>query len=183
MNGKASNIIFRNFITTDVLDPQERSDLALRDQLEGLLGGGTEPVAHALRVITYHLCENPNMVQKLRMELTSIQSLPNNILKVRQLYGLTYLTAIIKEGLRLSYGVASRMPRIAPDRTLFYGHWRILAGTAVSMTHSSIFHDEEIFPDSFAFRPERYLDPVRMERQERYLVPFGLGPRSCLGQQ
>ena len=183
LDNKAKTVIFRDFITTDILPPQERTDRALRDQLECLIGAGTEPVAHVLRIVTYHLCQSPTILQKLRAELTNIQPYPNSIPDLEQLQKTTYLTALIKEGLRLSYGVASRIPRIAPDRILTYGKWKIPPGTAVSMTHSSIYHDETIFPDSYSFSPERFLDISETKGLERYFAPFGRGTRSCLGQQ
>lgn len=185
LDGKVKTIIFRDFITTDILPPQERTNRALRDQLECLIGAGTEPVAHVLRIVTYHLCQSPKMLQKLRAELSGIRSNHNTIPGLEQLQELHYLTALIKEGLRLSYGVASRIPRIAPDRTLTYGDWKIPPGTAISMTHSSIYHDETIFPDSHSFSPERFLDTSETKGKGpgRYFAPFGRGTRSCLGQQ
>ena len=184
LDEKAKTVIFRDFITTNILPPQQRTDRALRDQLECLLGAGTEPVAHVLRIITYHLCQNPPILQKLRAELTTIQPHHHsNIPDLQHLQQTTYLTALIKEGLRLSYGVASRIPRIAPDRTLTYGDWKIPPGTAVSMTHSSIYHDETIFPDSYSFSPERFLETSETKGAGRYFAPFGRGTRSCLGQQ
>ena len=183
LDEKVKTVIFRDFITTDILPPQERTDRALRDQLECLIGAGTEPVAHVLRIVTYHLCQSPNILQKLRAELANIQPHHNNIPDLGQLQQTDYLTALIKEGLRLSYGVASRIPRIAPDRTLTYGDWEIPPGTAVSMTHSSIYHDETIFPDSYSFSPERFLDTSETKGPGRYFAPFGRGTRSCLGQQ
>lgn len=183
LDEKVKTVIFRDFITTDILPPQERTDRALRDQLECLIGAGTEPVAHVLRIVTYHLCQNPTILQKLRAELSGTQPYHSTIPDLEQLQRMTYLTAIIEESLRLSYGVASRIPRIAPDRILTYGDWKIPPGTAVSMTHSSIYHDETIFPDSYSFSPERFLDTSETKGPGRYFAPFGRGTRSCLGQQ
>ena len=75
------------------------------------------------------------------------------------------------------------MPRISPDRTLKYEDWKIPPGAAVSMTHSSIFHDEDIFPDSYSFTPERFLDHAQMKRSVENFAPFGRGSRSCLGKE
>ena len=180
---KLEKTIFHDFITTSLLAPSGRTDRALRDQLEALLGAGTEPTAHVLRIVTYHLCQNPAMLQNLRSELQRVQAPHNEVAELTQLQGLPYLTALIQEGLRLSYGVASRMPRIAPDRIVEYKDWKISPGTAISMTHSSIFHDENIFPDSYSFIPERFLEPEAKKRSDQYFAPFGRGPRSCLGKQ
>ena len=133
------------------------------------------------------------MLHNLRTELSSLGSRDrhnkNPLLPplLEDLEKLPYLGALIQEGLRLSYGVASRMPRIAPDRALEHAGWTIPPGTAVSMTHSSLYHDETIFPNSFTFSPERFLpDAVGTKEwalKELCFAPFGRGARSCLGKQ
>lgn len=149
--------------------------------LHSVVGAGTETVAHTLRVITYHLCQNPGMVQKLRKELQAVDLSSRNTRKLPQLEQLPYLHAIINEGLRLSYGVVSRLARIAPDRFIEYGEWKIPPGTPVGMSAGLIHHDPNAFPQSNAFDPERWIDPAERRRLEKYLMQFSKGTRSCLG--
>ena len=51
------------------------------------------------------------------------------------------------------------------------------------MTIVDVHQDEDVYPDSTRFLPERWLDPraPNGEPLERYLVSFGKGPRQCLG--
>lgn len=55
------------------------------------------------------------------------------------------------------------------------------------MDNYAVSHDEAIFPDSAAFRPERWLgaDPRAPDGKQlsRYMVAFGRGTRSCVGMQ
>lgn len=44
-------------------------------------------------------------------------------------------------------------------------------------------HDESIFPDSYTFKPERWVDPAERKRLEKYLVAFSKGSRQCIGMQ
>ncbi|KAK8168189.1 cytochrome P450 [Phyllosticta citrichinensis] len=70
--------------------------------------------------------------------------------------------------------------------TLQYRNWTIPAGTMVSMDTYAVCHDEEIFPDSFSFIPERWLgNPKAPDGQQlsRYMVSFGQGTPSCTGIQ
>lgn len=49
-----------------------------------------------------------------------------------------------------------------------------------------VSHDEATFPDSFAYKPERWLDNPRApdgRQLSRYLVTFGRGTRACVGLQ
>lgn len=84
----------------------------------------------------------------------------------------------------MSYGIVQRSPRVSDKFPLIYKTWTIPAGTIISMDNYLVSHDEAIFPDSFTFKPERWLDdPVAPDGRKltRYLVSFGRGTRSCLG--
>lgn len=144
-------------------------------------GAGTETTAHTLGVITYHLCENPDMLQKLRAELKHVDLSSKNTRKLLQLEQLPYLYAVINEGLRLSYGVVTRLARIAPDRVIEYGEWKIPPGTPVGMSAGLIHLDPNAFSHPHAFDPERWMDPAERRRLEKYMIPFSKGTRSCLG--
>jgi Cytochrome P450 len=101
-----------------------------------------------------------------------------------RLEDLPYLGACIKEAIRLSYGVTSRNPRISPDKPMKYKAWEIPPGTPVSMTVVDVHHDETIYPDSYSFIPERWLNSPKTQNGsslDRYFVAFGKGARSCLG--
>lgn len=149
--------------------------------MNSIVAAGTETTAHTLRVITYHLCRNPDMLQKLCAELKTVDLSSQNGHKLPQLERLPYLFAVINEGLRLSYGVVSRLARIAPDRFIEYREWKIPPGTPVGMSSGLIHLDPNAFPQPHAFDPERWMDPADRRRLEKYLVPFSKGTRGCLG--
>ena len=149
--------------------------------MNSVVAGGTETTAHTMRVITYHLCQNPDMLQKLRAELKRVDLSSKNARKLSQLEQLPYLYAILNEGLRLSYGVVSRLHRIAPDRVIEYGEWKIPPGTPVSMSAGLIHLDPNAFPQPHTFDPERWMNPAERRRLEKYMVPFSKGTRVCLG--
>ena len=123
------------------------------------------------------------ILRRLREELKTVQPDAYSCMKLRELERLPYLTAIIMEGLRLSYGAATRLPRIAPDRVIEFGDWKIPPGTPVGMTPVFMHHNESTYPNSTAFLPERWVDPAERKRLDRYFVPFSKGTRNCLGQK
>lgn len=122
--------------------------------------------------------------------MTVIDS-PRNLPKWSTLEQLPYLSAVLLEAIRLSYGVATRLPRIAPDETLIYeGKFRnkslqhiIPPGTAIGMSSVIMHANEDIFPDPDEFRPERWLtdDGTRHKELDGYLLSFSKGTRQCLG--
>jgi cytochrome P450 len=149
---------------------------------------GTLTTAWVLEVTTYHLLTTPPILSKLKAELTAAIPSPNDIgsIPLPTLESLTYLTAVMKEGLRLSYGTSCRLARIDPDNAVTFrdkGSGReyvIPAGTPMGMTSVQIHHDESLFPDSWTFNPERWLDG-KNKGIDKYLVAFTAGSRQCMG--
>ena len=178
---KGHKTMFHELLSTDILPPTEKTEGRLRDEVQTTVAAGTETVAHTLRVVTYHLCSKPHMLARLRQELTTVPGYSEGTMKWHDLEKLPYLTAVITEGMRLSYGLATRLARIAPDRELEYGDYTIPRGTPVSMTNMLIFQNEDIFPEALSFIPDRWMDPEERRRLDKYYQPFMKGPRNCLG--
>jgi cytochrome P450 len=175
--------IFHELLQSN-LPPAEKSLNRLGDEAQLMIGAGLETTAWALTTTTYHLITNPPILKKLRAELDEAIPDPTARLDVIQLERLSYLSACIQEGIRLSYGVSSRNPRISPDKPTKYKEWVIPSGTPVSMTIIDVHHDELIFPNSRSFIPDRWLHSpttVGGVNLNRYFVSFGKGARSCLG--
>lgn len=91
-------------------------------------------------------------------------------------------TAVVKESLRITSLVASRIPLVAPYESLKYKHWCIPPGTPVSMSFRDILFDEGIFENPMEFQPERWHPQRRTHIQgAQGYVPFGRGSRACIG--
>lgn len=118
--------------------------------------------------------------EKLKVELEAavVGSDYSARISLEQLQQLPYLTGVIKESLRLSYGVVGRLHRIWPTEEIHFHKWVIPPGTPVSMTSYDVHHDEAVFKDSHQFNPERWIDNPGLDR---YLVSFGRGGRQCVG--
>lgn len=148
----------------------------------------TEHSQWTLTVITFHLLNKPDTLNRLRSELQDADALN---LRWFALERLPYLTAVIHEGLRLSYGVSQRISRIAPTETLVYQgehnsrrvEYSIPPGTTMGMSNAINHHNEDAFPDSDAFIPERWInvDDAQRRRMDSCLTPFSKGSRQCLG--
>jgi len=135
----------------------------------------------------------PEIRTKVEAELMTVIDAPRNLPKWSTLEQLPFLSAVLLETLRLSYGVSSRLPRIAPDETLIYeGKFRdkpvqyaIPPGTAIGMSSVIMHTDEDLFPEPNEFQPGRWLteDGKRRKELEGYLFSFGKGTRQCLGMK
>jgi len=185
---KADNTTIFSELFHGDLPPDEKSDRRLQDEAQLIIGAGLSTTGWTLSVGTFYILSNPSVLARLRKELEEAipnidESDPTAPLEWTQLEKLPYLSACIKEAVRLSYSTTSRNARLFP-KPVQYGTWVIPAKTPISMTIPFLNHDEEIFPDSTSFIPERWLDSPRAKNEsslDRYFVGFGKGARSCLG--
>ena len=183
-------------IFQDILDSKSLpgSDKVLpRLSAEGmaLLNAGTETTAWSLSVITFYVLSQPGVLSQLTAELEE-RFTGDRHLCWTELEKLPYLGGVILEGLRLSYGVSGRTPRTASEEDLVYRgnsiekrqvEYTIPKGWPVGMSSAVMHHNEEIFPNSEAFAPERWYDRDgnRNKKLEQCLLSFSRGSRQCLG--
>ncbi|TVY83002.1 Cyrochrome P450 monooxygenase, partial [Lachnellula suecica] len=160
------------------LSPLEKGRDRLRDEAFSLITAGSGTSAYVLKVLSYHIATNAQVQRKLLQELKTVTPQVSSHVDLQTLENLPYLTAVIREGLRMSHPVTHRNSRTFPERTLIYGGKLIPAGTTISMTPLLIHENERIFPDATTFKPERWL---KSDNLQRYLVTFSRGSRSCLG--
>lgn len=180
--------IFHEILTSKQLSDHDKSPGRLWQEGEVVVAAGTITTAWALGVATYFLLATPPILARLKAELEaavpSRDAGPPSLLALEQ---LPYLTGVVQEGVRLSHAITHRLHRICPDETLVHRgaggrEWRIPPGTPVSMASNLVHHDERLFPDPDAFKPERWLEGGNdSSRLDRYLVSFGKGGRACLG--
>ncbi|KAI9644280.1 hypothetical protein NHQ30_007636 [Ciborinia camelliae] len=180
--------IFHNFLNSSLPESEKKFE-NMSQEATNVIGAGTDTTANTLMILMYYLGCDQVRVEKLRDELRSAGLCRDEDGKfVRVELGmverLVYLNACILEGLRLSYGVSSRLARIAPNENLRYGKWEIPARTPIGMSTMLQHHNETIFPSSHQFIPERWIlsDGTINHALERYLVTFSKGTRTCIGQ-
>ncbi len=79
------------------------------------------------------------------------------------------------------------MPHIAKEDTELTGYGFIPKGTIVMINTWALHHDESFWDEPYTFRPGRFLDeagnllPTDHPNRKR-LLPYGAGPRVCLGE-
>ncbi|KFY65781.1 hypothetical protein V497_01285 [Pseudogymnoascus sp. VKM F-4516 (FW-969)] len=178
--GKES--VYHSVLDSPVLPPEEKSLLRLQQEGALLVLAGTESPGHSLSTIFYHLCANPAILEKLRNELSTDPMATS----WADLQKMPYLSAVIEEGNRLSFGVTNRMARIAPEALIYtpspYASspgksYTIPPRTPVSTSTFSAHTAERVFPDPFVFQPERWIGGER----RKFQMAFGKGSRKCLG--
>jgi cytochrome P450 len=140
-------------------DGSPMSDQELRDELMTLLVAGHETTASTLAWTFDRLARDPEVLARLRDQDDA------------------YVTATIQEALRCRPVLPNVAPRLVVQ-PIDVGGWSYPSGACLVPNAYLVHHDPEIYPDPYAFRPERFLDKA----PGTYTwIPFGGGRRRCLG--
>lgn len=151
-------------------------------EVAAILDAGAETTAIALTHILQLLVSHPEQLAKLRTEIGTVMDEDEVITPFDKVKDLPYLNACLDEGLRLIPPVSSGLPRRTPPQgAQILDKW-IPGETSVSMTIWGAHHDADIYPDPYAFKPERWLDAEERKRMEPYFIPFSAGARGCIGR-
>lgn len=151
----------------------------IRDQLMTLFLAGHETTSHALTWTWYLLAQNPTVEQKLHKELDQV--LAGRTPGIDDLPALPYTEQVIKEAMRL-YPPAYLLARRARCDTEI-GGYKVPAGSEVVIWIYMTHHDARWYPNPDAFIPERFEPDAVAQRPKHAYLPFGAGPRSCIGTE
>jgi cytochrome P450 len=140
------------------------TDRELRDELLTLVLAGHETTANSLAWTWERLVRSPAAYDRLRDAVRSDQDAADHI------------EATITEGMRSRPVIPIIGRRVTVPWRL--GRYSVPADTPITMSILLVHHREDVYPDPFAFRPERWLGrkPGTYE-----WIPFGGGIRRCLG--
>jgi cytochrome P450 len=145
-------------------DGSPMSPVELRDELMTLLVAGHETTASELAWAFERLTRTPEVVARLTEEIDSDGD-------------DAYVTATVHETLRRRPVLPNAAPRLVME-PVEVGGWRYEPGVCLIADAYLLHHDPDIYPDPYAFLPERFLD----EQPGTYTwIPFGGGRRRCLG--
>jgi cytochrome P450 len=145
-------------------DGSQMSPQELRDELLTMLVAGHETTASELSWAFSALSRSPAALGELRSEIAADD-------------GDAYLTATINETLRRKPTLPIAEPRLVKEPYAL-GDWECPADVCLAVNAYLVHHDPEVYPDPYAFRPERFLD----EKPGTYtFLPFGGGRRRCIG--
>jgi cytochrome P450 len=150
----------------------------LRDQMATMIVAGHETTALTLFWALYLLASAPIEQERIAQEVQSLDLAPEGTAVA--LTKLIYTRAVVDETLRI-YPPAFIIVRkaIAPDRI---GDLSIPAGSMVSAAPWVLHHHLKLWKDPDAFNPSRFLGEQPKAPRFAYL-PFGAGPRVCVGAQ
>ena len=143
---------------------------------------GYETSSNTLSFTLYHLAVNPDVQDKLRSEIN--EAVETNARK-KSLYeiahNIEYLDCVIKEAQRLNPPVAFVNRECDEDYNVNGIH--ITRGTEVQIPIYALHHDPDAWADPEKFDPERFRGPAKDTHHAFQFLPFGAGPRNCIGMR
>ncbi|MGH8880398.1 MAG: cytochrome P450 [Stackebrandtia sp.] len=154
------------------------SDPEIRDQVLVFLLAGHETTATSLAFALHLLARNPEIQRRAREEIgTVLKDEPPSAADYER---LPYTTMVVKEAMRL-YPAAPILGRLAVDDTEVDG-FRIPAGSNVLTSAWVIHRHPRYWEDPERFDPSRFTAEREAARPRYAWIPFGGGPRACIGQ-
>ncbi|MCQ8781817.1 cytochrome P450 [Mangrovibrevibacter kandeliae] len=168
----APNDFLTLLLRADGLSPSE-----IEDNIITFIGAGHETTARALGWTLYLLSQAPQ--ERIRVEEELDALLPELPDPTTWLDRLVHTRAALEEALRL-YPPAPSLNRtaLADDR---FGDLEIPAGASVLVMPWLVQRHRLLWRDPECFMPSRFL-PENRDRIDRYqYLPFGVGPRVCIG--
>lgn len=168
----------RRMIDPDTGKPVDRKKLV--GEVITMVGAAMDTTGHMLGWIFAMLSDRDDVVDRILEDM-----------KVLGLYGpgardpefadlskLPYLTAVIKECMRVLDSLAALTSRCLPRDMEVFGY-RLPKGLQVYVPGNVYSHLEEYFDEPEVFKPERWLSGKNYD----FYIPFSYGPRDCVGQR
>jgi cytochrome P450 len=174
----ADDLMTRLLAARDPETSNPMSDDQLIDNLLTLLEAGHETTAKTLTWTAYLLARSPAWQEKVRAEVSAIAG--DRPIGPEHVDQLAVTARVIKEAMRL-YPAAPVLARRARAETTLGGR-PITAGARVIVPIYAVHRHEKLWHDPGRFEPDRFLPEHEAKIWRTQFMPFGAGPRICLGQ-
>jgi cytochrome P450 len=154
------------------------TDAQIRDEAMTLFLAGHETTAQLMTWTWYLLSRTPFVEARLHAELEGV--LGDRSPTVEDIAHLPYTGMVLAEVLRM-YPPAYVLGRLALEDVRIRG-FDVPAGSTLLMSPYVVHHDPRWYPEPFRFDPGRFTAEEAAARPRNAYVPFGGGPRLCIGE-
>ena len=168
-----------DLLSTLIETYQGEDDALLRDEVLSILLSGHETTANALAWVWTVLARHPEIEARVVEEADRV--LGGRLPTWDDVPKLDYISRVFEETLRM-YPPVWTLSREAIADDVVGGH-HIPKGSTVQICPYAMHRNPDLWPEPERFDPDRFL-PEEVEKRDRYsYIPFGGGPRVCLGKR
>ncbi|XP_063534371.1 cytochrome P450 6B5-like [Cydia strobilella] len=144
---------------------------------------GYETSASTMGFMLYHLALDTKIQDRLRNEIDEYLERHGGKIELDALNELQYLDQVFSETLRMYPIVDHLLRKAANDYELPGTNVKVAKGQVVITSLMGIHHDEKYYPEPEKFDPDRFSPENVADRHSCAYMPFGLGPRHCIGMR
>ncbi|XP_049339562.1 thromboxane-A synthase isoform X1 [Astyanax mexicanus] len=163
--------------------PQQKR-MMTEDEIVGqaflFLLAGYETSSNTLAFACYLLAINPDCQEKLQREVDDFFTRHGSA-DYTNVQELKYLDMVVCEALRL-YPPGFRFARDVEEDCVINGQF-LPKGATLDISAGFLHHDPQYWPEPEKFIPERFTPEAKASRHPFVYLPFGAGPRSCVGMR
>jgi cytochrome P450 len=152
-------------------------DRRMRDELVTLLLAGHETTASTVGWTLNLVSQHPKVRQRLHDEAVEVYG--DDRPSYEDLNRLRYTNMVLQEAMRLFPPVWILPRRALAEDTV--GGYHVPAGAEVLISPYTLHRHPRYWPDPLRFDPERFDPDLPSERPRYAHIPFGAGPRFCVG--
>jgi cytochrome P450 len=154
------------------------SDRQLRDEVMTIVLAGHETTANALAFALHLVARHPEVERGLQREADAV--LGGRAVRFEDLPRLAYTERVVEEAMRL-YPPAWCFEREAQADDEIEGFF-VPKGSMVAVCPYTLHRAEKYWPEPERFDPDRFLPERAAGRPKEAYLPFGDGPRVCIGR-
>ncbi|KAF4518426.1 hypothetical protein B566_EDAN002079 [Ephemera danica] len=143
---------------------------------------GFETSSLSMAYALFELARRPDLQKTARQHILEVLQRHDNQITYEALQDMTYLDWILQETLR-KYPTLAIFRECTKNYIIPGTKLKIEKGTALIIPNSGLHYDSQYFPDPEEFIPERFSDEEMVKRNQYVYLPFGEGPRLCIGKK
>ncbi|XP_061706493.1 cytochrome P450 6B5-like [Cydia pomonella] len=160
---------------------EELTNGEIEAQAFAFYAAGYDTSASTLCFMLYQLALEPEIQDRLRNEIDTYLHRHGDQIELDTLNELPYLDQVLNETLRM-YPIDDTLLRKAQHHYKFPGtNVEVSQGQILLIPALGIHHDEKYYPKPEIFNPENFARENVTGRHPCSFLPFGLGPRNCIG--
>jgi cytochrome P450 len=168
--------VLATFVEARREHPGEVTDRQLRDEILTLYLAGHDATSHTLTWMLHFTARHPEIQERMRDEARRAMAAS---VATPDLRLLPYTRSVVEETLRIMPAAAILARQVVEDDAI--DGVRLPAGSWVVLSPFITHHLSEFWPDPDRFDPERFTPDRARDRHPFAYCPFGLGPRTCIG--